>query len=109
MKTRHLSIILVSFSFICPTLLVAQEIDQGFYVGKLTFPKECEGNAPIAELTRLAKDGHPFAQHDLGVIYNNGQSVSKSYEEAVKWFAKPSNRAVLLRLPVGIPFANRGS
>jgi TPR repeat protein len=34
----------------------------------------------------LAEDGDPVAQVDLGLMYNNGQGVTRDYEQAVKWY-----------------------
>jgi uncharacterized protein len=34
----------------------------------------------------LAEDGDAAAQVDLGLMYNNGQGVTRDYEQAVKWY-----------------------
>ena len=35
---------------------------------------------------RLAEDGDPRAQDNLGVLYERGLGVARSYSEAVKWY-----------------------
>ena len=42
----------------------------------------------IRELRPLAEQGHAEAQHNLGVMYGNGQGVPRDYAEAVKWYRK---------------------
>ena len=34
----------------------------------------------------LALNGDAYAQHNLGVMYNDGQGVKQDYVEAVKWY-----------------------
>ena len=40
----------------------------------------------LRELTPLAKQGNADAQYNLGVMYENGQGISKNYKTAVKWY-----------------------
>lgn len=43
--------------------------------------------ATVLRLMRpLADQGDAVAQHDLGVIYENGLGVPQNYDEAVKWY-----------------------
>lgn len=42
----------------------------------------------IREIKPLAEQGDASAQHILGIMYANGEGVSKDYEEAVKWYRK---------------------
>lgn len=79
---------------VCCGYLVAHEIDQGFYVDKMTFPDECSSKVPIETLKQWAEKGHPFAQFNLGVRYEDGRDVPKSDEEAVKWFRKAAEQGV---------------
>ena len=34
----------------------------------------------------LAEQGDPEAQHNLGIMYKNGNGVKQDYKEALKWF-----------------------
>ena len=34
----------------------------------------------------LAKQGDPYAQYNLGLMYGNGRGVKQDYKEAVKWY-----------------------
>jgi Sel1 repeat len=51
-----------------------------------------QGSAPIAQTTdlgklrRLALDGDPNAQFDLGARYATGEDVQQDYSESVRWF-----------------------
>jgi uncharacterized protein len=36
-------------------------------------------------LTQLAEQGDAFAQHNLGIMYDNGQGTPQDYAEALKW------------------------
>src|ERR1035437_6669866 len=43
--------------------------------------------ATVLRLMRpLAEQGDAVAQHNLGVIYENGLGVPQNYAEAVKWY-----------------------
>ncbi len=46
------------------------------------------GNLPIAELQKLADDGDPAAQNELGVRYRLGADVDRNDELAMDWFRK---------------------
>ena len=35
---------------------------------------------------KAANQGYPFAQHNLGVMYEEGKHVKQSYFNAVRWF-----------------------
>ena len=41
---------------------------------------------PIAEIRRLAEQGHAGAQFSLGVMYDEGRGVSQNDAEAVRWY-----------------------
>ena len=47
-----------------------------------------KGNHEAAEqvFRKLADDGYPPAQYNLGVMYTRGEVVTKSFVEAYKWF-----------------------
>ena len=40
----------------------------------------------LREFEPLAEQGHGVASYALGVMYRDGQGVSKNYKTAVKWF-----------------------
>ena len=40
----------------------------------------------LREWKPLAKQGNASAQHNLGVMYENGEGVPKNYKTAVKWY-----------------------
>ena len=40
----------------------------------------------------LAKQGNAPAQHNLGVMYDNGQGVPQDYKEAVRWYLKSAEK-----------------
>jgi TPR repeat protein len=40
----------------------------------------------------LAAQGNPLAQHNIGIMYEQGQGVSQDYAEAVKWYRKAANQ-----------------
>jgi TPR repeat protein len=39
----------------------------------------------LKEFRPLAELGHAYAQHNLGVMYDEGAGVPENYAEAVKW------------------------
>ena len=69
--------------------LLAQELDQGCWVGKMVWNVD---RNDIATLRALAEQGNPFAQNNLGVRYERGQGVAQSWEEAVKWYRKAAEQ-----------------
>src|SRR4051812_292680 len=42
-------------------------------------------------LEKLAKDGNPEAQYDIGMMYNNGLGVSQDPAKAFEWFRKAAD------------------
>lgn len=49
--------------------------------------------APDFDETMVAaKQGHAYAQHNLGVMYHIGDGVPKNEAEAVKWFRKAADQ-----------------
>lgn len=69
--------------------LLAQELDQGCWVGKMSWQVDSND---IATLRALAEQGNPVAQNNLGVRYANGQGVEQSWEEVVKWYRKAAEQ-----------------
>uniref|UniRef100_A0A914VDN6 CARD domain-containing protein n=1 Tax=Plectus sambesii TaxID=2011161 RepID=A0A914VDN6_9BILA len=43
-------------------------------------------------LRKSAEQGNADAQFNLGLMYENGQSVPKSYKQAVKWYKKSAEQ-----------------
>ena len=41
---------------------------------------------PVAVIRQRAEQGNAAAQYNLGVAYDNGEGVTKSDAEAVKWY-----------------------
>ncbi len=41
-----------------------------------------------------ANADHPYAQYYVGVMYEKGQGVDQSYDEAVKWFGSSAEQGV---------------
>lgn len=71
--------------------LVAQEIDQGHWVGKMEMRGESSSN-DSTDLRSLAEHGDPVAQNTLGLKYYAGLGVKQSDAEAVKWFRKAAEQ-----------------
>ena len=44
------------------------------------------------ETMAAAKQGHAYAQHNLGVMYSIGEGVPKNEAEAVKWYRKAADQ-----------------
>ncbi len=42
----------------------------------------------LREFRPLAEQGDASAQHNLGLMYNNGLGVAQDYAEAVRWYRK---------------------
>jgi hypothetical protein len=66
----------------------------------------------LSEWTPLAKQGDAPAQHNLGVMYENGQGVPQDYKIAVKWYRlaaeqgdafAQSNLGLMYRQGQGVP------
>jgi len=51
----------------------------------------------IADWKKMAADGFPAAQFNLGVCYYNGEGVPQNYSEAMKWYR--------LAMETGVPGA----
>ena len=46
----------------------------------------------VSDLQKAAQNGNAAAQNSLGVCYANGQGVTQSYTEAVKWYRKAADQ-----------------
>lgn len=65
----------------------ANEVDEAYALYE-------KGDYPLAAslFTKLAKQGHASAQYKLGVMYDEGRGVSKSYEQATSWYLKAAEQ-----------------
>lgn len=46
------------------------------------------------EFLPLAEQGYARAQHNLGVMYHNGEGVPQDYAEAVRWYRKAAEQGL---------------
>ncbi len=75
-----------------------------------------QGSAPIAQTTdvgklrKLALDGDPNAQFDLGARYATGEDVQQDYTESVRWFTQAAEQGhVIAQATLGAYYwAGRG-
>jgi TPR repeat protein len=49
----------------------------------------------VAWYIKAANQGIAGAQHNLGVMYDNGQGITKDSKQAVVWFTKAANQGVV--------------
>ncbi|MDK4684235.1 tetratricopeptide repeat protein [Kingella negevensis] len=42
--------------------------------------------------SELANQGNAVTQHNLGVMYEQGQGVAQNYQQAVQWYQKAANQ-----------------
>lgn len=71
--------------------LVAQEMDQGHWVGKMEMRGESSSKGST-DLRSLAEHGDPVAQNTVDLKYYAGLGVKQSYAEAVKWYRKAAEQ-----------------
>src|SRR4030066_2782 len=45
-------------------------------------------------LKPLAEQGNPLAQHNLGLMYEEGRGVPQDYAEAMKWYRRAAERGI---------------
>ena len=66
---------------ICFVLLLATflSVSAGSCFDNVTDVNDCRG---------IAEQGHPGAQFNLALKYEDGQGVPQDYKEAVKWYTK---------------------
>jgi len=50
--------------------------------------------AEVALVRPLAEQGYPYAQFNLGVLYDQGKGVSQDYGEAMKWYYKAAEQGL---------------
>jgi TPR repeat protein len=62
-----------------------------FAVGLAAYQKG-DYAAALKEWQPLAESGSADAQFNVGLLYEAGQGVARSYEEAAKWFARAANQ-----------------
>lgn len=57
------------------------------------------------ETKRLAEQGHPLAQTQLGLMYYNGIGVSQDYVEAAKWYRRGAEQGyAFAQLALGLMY-----
>lgn len=85
-------LLLAMLSWSCETRLADMLPDVDFLQSKSAFEKGQEAYAKkdypaaMAEWRPVAEQGNVRAQFFLGVMYQNGRGVAKSYAEAGKWY-----------------------
>jgi hypothetical protein len=75
-----------AFSFILATPAWA-----GFQQGWSAYYRG-EYATALRELRPVAEQGHPAAQINLGIMYEEGQGVTQDYAEALKWFQRAARQ-----------------
>ncbi len=74
-------LIVVTACQACPDFEAGLEAyDRGTYATALT------------EFRPLAQQGHAWAQHNLGVMYSEGQGVPQDYAEAARWYRRAAEQ-----------------
>ena len=58
----------------------------GDFLKGLTAAQVGDYGTALREFKPLAEEGNYFAQHNLGVMYDNGYGVPQNYKTAVKWY-----------------------
>lgn len=83
-------------------LVVAAELDrQGNGLGPMG------SSLGVGELSAMAKQGHSYAQYNLGVIYNNAIDVPRDYKAAVKWHTLAAEQGHhLAQFSLGVLYSN---
>ncbi len=83
---KRISMVLV-LVFVVALPAMAQDFEKGwaaYYRGDYA--------TALKEWQPLAEQGHPGAQHNLGVMYFDGEGVSQSYSVAMKWWHKAAEQ-----------------
>jgi TPR repeat protein len=97
--------------FVAVLIGFAAPVHAGFDDGVTAYNKGDYATA-YEEFKPLAEQGDAKSQYNLGVMYSNGQGVSKDYAEAVKWCRKAAdqgyadgqyNLGVMYYLGKGVP------
>lgn len=78
MKKLYFAVILV-IGFFCYSLFIANE--------------------SVESVKQRADQGVAEAQHNLGVMYFNGDGVRQDYAEALKWYRKAAEQGYALTYP----------
>ncbi|MDH3472728.1 MAG: SEL1-like repeat protein [Rhodospirillales bacterium] len=79
-------VLTAAFSFILATPAWA-----GFQQGWSAYYRG-EYATALRELRPVAEQGHPAAQINLGIMYEEGQGVAQDYAEALKWFRRAARQ-----------------
>ena len=70
----------------------ASSISHAGYDEALLAYEKGDFKTALREFRALAKSGDPFAQYNLGVMYEFGQGVEADDTEAVKWYRRAANQ-----------------
>ncbi|WP_457646507.1 tetratricopeptide repeat protein [Profundibacter sp.] len=90
--------VFTAFTFIAN----AQDFDKG-----LAFSRNGDFAAAVKEWRPLAEQGHAVAQYNLGVMYDNGEGVSKDAVEAVRWYRLAAKQGYsFAQYNLGLMYAN---
>ena len=88
--TTGASVSLVKRAVVCVAVFATCGCEQGQPTAPVsTTPAQATPAVPAADFAATKKDaesGDAKAQHNLGVMYENGQGVPQDYAEALKWF-----------------------
>ena len=71
------------------TPILAQDIEKG-----LAAAQAGDFATALQEWKPLAEQGYANAQFNLGVMYDNGQSIPQDYKEAVNWYRQSAEQGV---------------
>ena len=101
MKTKQLTFLLsLTFLFLFSGSVYGDDFDDGVDAYNKQDYKEA------VRLFRLsAEQGTAAAQHNLGLMYDNGQGVLQDYKEAVKWYRLSAEQGDLdAQLKLGVSY-----
>ena len=82
---KKLKIIIFLITSFTLTLVGIEVLSADFQKG-LTAYNNGDYATAMSEFKPLAEQGDRVAQHNLGVMYHNGEGVSLNYKTAIKWF-----------------------
>ncbi len=80
MRRLFLTACFFSVAFAAPSWAGFQEGWNAYYRGDYA--------TALKELQPIAQKGHPAAQINLGIMYEEGQGVPQDYAEALKWYRR---------------------
>ena len=63
-----------------------------FVIVMISFSLSAVAEDDLSQLEILAEQGNPYAQNDLGVMYEGGERVAQDYEKAVFWYQRAAEQ-----------------